>query len=136
MPLTNDRPIKRRDGVQYNDPVAADTVIYTGALACLDASGNAVPGATATDLTARGVCEERADNTGGAAGDISAPIRAGVFNFKNSAGADEITRANIGSDAFIVDDETVALTDGTSTRSVAGEIVGLDDAGVWVRVGV
>lgn len=136
MALTNDRLIKRRDGVQFNDPVAADAVIYTGGLLCLDASGNAVPGGTATDLTARGVCEERADNTGGAAGDISAPSRAGVFNFKNSAGADEITRANIGDDAYIVDDETVAATDGTSTRSVAGEIVDVDSNGVWVKIGL
>lgn len=135
MPLTNDRPTKRRDGVQHNDPVAADTVIYTGALACLDASGNAVPGATATDLTARGVCEERADNSGGAAGDISAPIRAGVFNFKNSTGADEIDRTHIRSDAYIVDDETVAATSDTDSRSVAGEIVQVDGDGVWVRVG-
>ena len=35
---------------------------------------------------------------------------------------------------YIVDDNTVALTDGTSTRSRAGIIEGVDtDGGVWVR---
>ena len=136
MALSNDRMIKRRDGVQFNDPVAAATVLYTGALACLDASGNAVPGSTSTTLTARGVVEERVDNSGGAAGDKTVRIRSGVYNFKNSAGADEIDRTHIGDTVYIVDDETVAATDGTSTRSAAGICVDIDSDGVWVDVGV
>jgi hypothetical protein len=31
-----------------------------------------------------------------------------------------------------VDDETVAATNGGSTRSAAGTVVGIDDDGVWV----
>ena len=34
---------------------------------------------------------------------------------------------------YIVDDETVAKTDGTATRSAAGKVVGLDSDGVWVE---
>ena len=59
-------------------------------------------------------------------------ILKGVFPFKNSAAADEITNAEIGSDCYIVDDETVAKTDGTGTRSVAGKVFLVDDYGVWV----
>ena len=38
--------------------------------------------------------------------------------------------------AYIVDDQTVAKTNGSSTRSAAGTIVDVDAQGVWVRVGI
>ncbi|MEO1818634.1 hypothetical protein [Pseudomonas sp.] len=134
MALTADRNTKRRDGVLYSDPVAAATRIFAGSIVCLDASGNAVPGSTATTLTARGVAQEQVDNRDGAAGDLRIETRRGVFPFANSASTDEITRADIGNSAYIVDDETVAKTDGTSTRSVAGVIRDVDDSGVWVEI--
>lgn len=134
MALTADRMIKRRDAVQFQDPVAAATTIFTGALVCLNAAGFAVPGATATGLVARGVCEEQVANPG-SAGDEVVNTRAGCFNFRNSADADEITRAHIGDVAYIVDDETVAATDGTASRSAAGRIADVNDDGVWVEVG-
>lgn len=133
--LAKDRNTARRNGDQYSDPVAASVLIYEGALVCLDASGNATPGATATTLVARGVAESRADNSDGSAGDIQVSSRAGVFRFANSAAADEITRAEIGDTAYIVDDQTVAKTDGTSTRSAAGTVMDVDSVGVWVKVG-
>ena len=133
MALTTERHTTRHDGTRYSDPVAADTKIFAGALVVLNAAGDAAPGSTATGLTARGVAAATADNTGGAAGDIAVDVRKGVFRFNNSAGADEITRAEIGDDCYIVDDETVAKTDGSISRSVAGEIVDVDSIGVWVR---
>ncbi|MCY1266027.1 hypothetical protein D9M68_325520 [compost metagenome] len=54
MALTKDRNTPRRDGVQFNDPVAAGVKIYAGSLACLDASGNAVPGADEVAVMAKG----------------------------------------------------------------------------------
>lgn len=134
MALTKDRNTLRRDGVQFNDPVAASTRIFAGSLMCLDASGNAVPGSTATTLTARGVAQEQVDNSAGAAGDLRIESRRGVFPFANSAAADEITRADIGANAYIVDDQTVAKTDGTATRSVAGVIRDVDSDGVWIEI--
>lgn len=132
--LTKDRNTVRRDGVQFSDPVAAATRIFAGSLVCLNAAGNAVPGSTATTLKARGVAQEQVDNSAGAAGDLRIEIRRGVFPFANSAAADEITRADIGASAYIVDDQTVAKTDGTSTRSVAGTIRDVDSDGVWVEI--
>lgn len=133
--LATDRNTRRRSGVLFSDPVAAATTIFEGALVCLNAAGNAVPGSTATTLIARGVACARVDNSAGAAGDKLVESEAGVFQFANSAAADEITRAEIGDTAYIVDDQTVAKTDGTSTRSAAGKIVDVDAAGVWVQVG-
>lgn len=132
--LTKDRNTVRRDGVQYSDPVAASTRIYAGALVCLNASGNAVPGSVSTTLKARGVAQEQVDNSSGAAGDKRVETRRGVFPFANSASTDEITRADIGNSAYIVDDQTVAKTHATNTRSVAGVIRDVDSDGVWVEI--
>lgn len=132
--LTKDRNTARRDGVQFNDPVAASTRIFAGALVCLNAAGFAVPASTSATLKARGRAEEQVDNRDGAAGALRIETRRGVFPFANSAAADEITRADIGNECFIVDDQTVAKTSATDTRSVAGIIRDLDDAGVWVEI--
>jgi len=132
--LTQDRNTPRRDGVQFNDPVAASTRIFAGSLVCLNAAGDAVPGSTSTTLTARGLAHAHVDNRDGAAGAQSIESRRGTFQFANSASTDEITRADIGELAYIVDDQTVAKTDATSTRSVAGTIADVDSAGVWVTI--
>jgi len=129
--LTEDRPTPQRSGVDFVDPVAAAATIYAGALVVLDASGNAAPGSTATGLKARGVALERSDNSAGAAGAQVVRSRAGVFRFATA----DITRANIGGTAYIVDDQTVAATDGTATRSAAGTVVDVDASGVWIRIG-
>lgn len=134
--LAADRLIKRKDGVCYADPVAASTRIYAGALVCINSAGFAVPGSVSTTLKVRGVCQEQADNSAGIAGDISVETRKGVYNFKNSTSTDLIARADIGADCYIVDDQTVAKTSGTSTRSIAGKVDDVDSDGVWVRIGV
>ncbi|WP_119167105.1 hypothetical protein [Algihabitans albus] len=113
-------------------PAAAGVVLHAGALAALDAAGNVTPGATATTLKGLGRVEAAVDNGGGSAGAVTAKVRRGVFRFANSAGADEIGNADIGEDCFIVDDQTVAITNGTNTRSRAGRVWAVDAQGVWV----
>ncbi|KZX92309.1 hypothetical protein A3718_12120 [Erythrobacter sp. HI0019] len=132
MALSADRNTPRKEGDLRRFPVAAATKIFAGALVCLDAAGNATPGAVATTLTAVGRAEAQADNTGGSAGDVAVDVRKGTFRYANSAAADEISREDIGSTAYVVDDETVALTNGTSTRSAAGTIYDVDAQGVWI----
>ena len=131
--LTKDRNTPRRDGGTLVLPVAADTAIFAGALVARDASGNATPGAAATTLRGIGRAEALADNTDGGAGDIAVEVRKGVFRFANSASADQIARAEIGTNCYIVDDQTVAKTDGTGARSVAGKVFDVDSDGVWVK---
>ena len=130
--LTQDRNTSRRDGNQVEPPVAATTRIYGGSIVCVNAAGYAVPGSTATTLKAVGVSEHRADNTGGAAGAIRVRCRKGPHRFANSAAADAIALTDVGGDCYIVDDQTVAKTNGTNTRSVAGKVFDVDDDGVWV----
>lgn len=131
--LAGDRNTPEKEGKMFEFPVAAATLIYAGALVCLDASGDVVPGATATTLVALGRADERVDNSAGAAGDKTVKARKGVFRFVN-LGADLVTAAEIGDDCYIVDDQTVAKTDGTATRSIAGKVVDVDAQGVWVKI--
>lgn len=128
--LIQDRTTARRAGNQYSDLLAANTVIYAGAMYALDDTGNAKP-ATADGGRARAVAQARADQ---ARGDEFVHGETGVFLFGNSAADKEITRADIGKNAFIADDQTVAKTGNAS--AIAGVVVDVDDDGVWVRVGV
>jgi len=134
--LTADRntPTRKSDLIEL--PAAAAKKFFAGALVALDANGRATPGATTTTLRGLGRCEAAVDNSAGAAGDVTVKIRRGGFRWNNSASGDLITAADIGTDCYIVDDQTVAKTNGTSTRSVAGKIVDVDALGVWVRSGL
>lgn len=131
---TADRNTPRRAGTNFAFPVKAATKIYAGTLVTLEA-GLAVPGKTAVGLVAVGIAEETVDNLAGANGAVTVPVRRGdVWRFDNSAAADQITLADVGKDAYIVDDQTVAKTSATDTRSVAGTIRDVDAGGVWVAL--
>ncbi|MEM6381657.1 MAG: hypothetical protein AAF739_03215 [Pseudomonadota bacterium] len=131
-PLTTDRDTKERSRDRRTLPVKAATSIYAGAMVAVGADDFAVPMSTATTLRGVGRAERAVDNSAGADGDLSLDVGAGCYRFENSAGADEITAADIGQPCYGVDDQTVALTDGSSTRSVAGTIFDVDAQGVWV----
>ncbi|MBL4832234.1 MAG: hypothetical protein JKY55_20445 [Aliivibrio sp.] len=131
MALTNDRPTPRRANIDNNDPVAAAKKIFAGAIVMLDVLGNATPGVTATGLIARGVAQENVNNATGAAGAVTVKSMKGCFRFKNDG---SVTRTDISKTAFVVDDETVANTNGTNTRSALGIITDVDAIGVWVAL--
>lgn len=132
MALAADRDTKHRDGLTVGHPVKGATVLYAGALVCLNAAGWAVPAATATTLKAVGRAEAQVNNAGADGAEI-VTVKRGCFQFANS-GADPIDRTHIGGIAYIVDDETVAATNGSSSRSAAGKIIDLDAVGVWVEI--
>jgi len=133
--LTADRNTTSREGSDFEFPVAATTKIYAGAIVGFNAGAAvATKGVTSTTFKSAGVAVEQADNSAGGAGDIRVKVRRGCFRFANSAAGDLITLADIGSDCYVVDDQTVAKTNGTSTRSVAGKVRDVDAAGVWVEL--
>ncbi|MEM6849428.1 MAG: hypothetical protein AAF580_15405, partial [Pseudomonadota bacterium] len=108
-------------------------VIFQGAIVMRNmADGLLAQGSTATGMVAVGMAKDNVDNATGPDGALPVVYKQGRFQFANSAGADEITAANIGDMAWIVDDQTVALTSGTNTRSPAGTIEHVDAQGVWV----
>lgn len=133
MSLTQDRDTKERKGDFMSVGVKGAALIYAGALTCIsNASGYAVPGSTATTLICVGRAEAQADNSDGADGAIEVRVRRGVFRWDNSTSGDLITLEHVGTDCYIVDDHTVAHTNGSNTRSVAGKVFDVDAEGVWV----
>jgi len=134
MPATTaERNTPRRDATHVDLPVAGNVRLLAGTIAMVNASGFAEPGATATARRGVGVVEVTADNVGGAAGAISVRVRRGCFALDNSAAADLVTRGDIGAIVHIVDNQTVARTDGTGTRSPAGVLRDVNERGVWVQ---
>ena len=130
---TADRTTVQRANSEFSFPVAAATRLFAGTIVCINASNVAVRGSAATGLRAVGVAIEHADNTAGAAGDVRVKVRRGLWQFGNSASTDQITLADCGQQCWIVDDNTVAKTSDTNTRSVAGIVRDVDAAGVWVE---
>ena len=128
--LTHDRNTPEREANFLVLPMAAGVTIYAGSLVAVNASGLAVPGSTATGLTAAGRAEEYKVNSG-ADGAEFITVRRGVFKFLNAA-ADAVTLPL--STCYIVDDQTVAATNGTNTRSIAGKALAIDTDGVWVDI--
>jgi hypothetical protein len=135
MALAKDRLILERAGCDLVAKGAQAKTFFAGAIVCISALGFATPGATALGLKAIGRCEEFADNALGNDGDVDVKVKRGIFRYDNSADADAITDADIESVCYIVDDCTVAKTNGGGTRSVAGRIMDVDSAGVWVALG-
>lgn len=130
--LSTGRRTPMRAGDIVSHPLAASVTVHQGGIGCLDAAGHLAPGSTGVGLKCVGVIADSVSNAGGAAGAVAADVRRdGAWRFDNH-GADTITRAHIGGAAYIVDDQTVASTNGANTRSVAGVIIDVDADGVWI----
>ncbi|MCF1744628.1 hypothetical protein [Paradevosia shaoguanensis] len=129
--LTQGRNTPRVSGDIKRLGVATGVTIFEGAIVMRTATGFGTKGQTALNLVGVGMAMNRAI---GGASDGAEPIdvRVGIFRFANSAAADAITIADIGKPAYAVDDQTVAKTNGTNTRSIAGFIYDVDDLGVLV----
>lgn len=138
--LTGDKSARRYGESQFSGlqgyGVKTNVKILKGALVVKDSSGYATNASTATGLITLGVAREKVDNTGGASGALPVCVDVGEFEFENSAAGDAIALTEIGSDCYIVDNQTVAKTDGTGTRSRAGKIINVVGGKVVVRVGV
>ena len=134
MALSKNRNTPYRHNTNRSYPLAASAVVFAGGIVAMAASGFVAAGSTATGLVAVGVATHYQDNTTGDAGDQHVNVKVGCFAFDNSAEADEITAADVGKPCYLVDDHTVAKTDGEAARSLAGIIDSVDDFGVWVAI--
>lgn len=132
--LVADRNTPSRDNREYSFGVAAATKLFAGSIACLNASGFLTKGAVATTLKTVGVVQETVDNTAGANAAVLGKVRRGCHKFANSASGDLIVDTDWGASCYVVDDQTVAKTNGSSTRSIAGIVRKVDADGVWVEI--
>ncbi|MDB5432420.1 MAG: hypothetical protein JWP35_3536 [Caulobacter sp.] len=143
--LSTPRTIVERDGRSSVLGIKAGVAVLQTAL-LMQVGGFLRParvgqGATTTDkandaATCRVVGVASETVTGGATdGEVSTTVRAGIYNFVNSAGIDALTDADVGSVCFVVDDQTVARTSAGGIRPPVGLIDDVDAEGVWVKVG-
>ncbi|MFG1466630.1 hypothetical protein V5F77_27800 [Xanthobacter sp. DSM 24535] len=131
--LIQGRDTPSRTGRDFVILAAASKIFYAGGILCVStATGYGTPGATATTLRALGRIK-RTVTSPATDGLVSVEYERGTFRFSNSATTDLITRADIGVTAYLVDDQTVAKTNGSNTRSAAGVIRDVDDLGVWIE---
>lgn len=133
MTATNqDRNTPHKAGELIGVPVAAGVAIKAGTLVAANAAGFATPGATSPTLAYLGMADDSVDNTNGGDGAVVVPVRRGrAFKWANDS-ADPVTQASLGRPCYIVDNQTVAKTHGTNTRSQAGIVLGVEADGVWV----
>lgn len=131
--LTTGRNTSMRLGDHRVEPMAAAVKVFMGAIVMRNAAGYVTKGATATGCIGVGRASDTFDNSAGAAGDLRCEYRTGIFGFANLA-ADLVTQADVGKLCYIADDQTVAKTDGTATRSPAGYVDGIEGSTVWVRL--
>lgn len=130
-------------------PVKANATLYVGGIVCVDASGYAVPAAVSTTLRAVGVLQTTGGLgipgpalLGGAVnGTVTAPVTSGAAFKVDNDPLDPISQADVMKSCYLTDNQTVCRTSGGSTKSVAGQVVGVDGpdddggAGVWVAFG-
>lgn len=129
--LTADRNTLEQSGPDRVGLLGASQAIFIGSILMRNASGHLIKGATAIGAFGAGRAEDRGAST--TAGVTAQRFREGTFRFANSSAGDLIVTADIGALCYIVDDQTVAKTNGTATRSPAGTIVAVDALGVWVK---
>ncbi|MDX1301193.1 hypothetical protein [Photobacterium sp.] len=123
----------KRTGTRRDYPVKGGQYIAGNAVVML-AAGLAVgfASAAATDICA-GVSNLGVDNTAGFDGETRIGVEVGEHKFLNSG---DIANADVGADAFFVDERTLSMSSATNTRPKAGVITQIDDDGVWVSLGI
>lgn len=119
-------------GNRIEHPAAAGVLIYEGGIVARDAAGNLTKGQTAVGLVGVGIATHRCDNSNGVAGAVRCRVAVETAILANDSG-DAVTAADIGKVCYLVDDQTVAKTHATNTRSPAGIVADVTPAGVAVR---
>ena len=131
--LTKDRNTYHRVGDFRSGPMKADETTFAGGILLRLSDGYLAKGQVIAGAVGVGIAERAVLTAGDTDGAVSVEFRPGSHLMQNSAGGDAVTLANIGAVCYAVDDQTVALTDASGTRSVAGFVEDIEGSRVWVR---
>lgn len=113
--------------------VAADAVIYLGAILAHAADGYVQPATDTAALAIAGIAASTADATGLASGAVEVVVQRGhVERIAHSA----LTIADIGKNVVVSDDATVTDTAAATNDLKVGTLVGFEDGDALVLVGV
>ncbi|MCL2829993.1 MAG: hypothetical protein FWD77_04545 [Betaproteobacteria bacterium] len=131
--MTSDRNTPYVEGAQVVLPVKGGKRIFGGAMVAVLAGLAQAVGEDMAGAVVVGRADSHADNRMGVDGGVFVSVRTDkAFCWANSA-ADPVGAAELFHAVYAEDDETVAKTDGSGSRPVAGTVVKINRAGVWVR---
>jgi predicted RecA/RadA family phage recombinase len=117
--LTDNKEVIEKNRRLLSLKVGASANIFKGAICKIKADGYMAPMAAEASAFMAGIAYEVGNNSNGADGDIECRVlREGVFQMV-TAGA---SQADLGSDVFASDDQTVSTTQGANEIKV-GKIV-------------
>ena len=116
--------------------IAASTTVYGGSI-CLTNSAGAVKNASSpasTDICWGLVAVQTSNpstaaQTSGIVQDIFGnpfEVQTGTFYLQGGTAGDALTQANVGGVVYVIDEQTVGATNGSSTRPVAGILMNID----------
>lgn len=137
MAATTTSVVRNRQEPGRNiQPVAASTKILAGVITHYNSSKYIVEGTDTAGEVFAGVSIEEIDNSDGANGDYSVTLyENGDFEFTLSEG--DAVQADIGTEVYTVDNQTVARAATTTNDIAVGYIVGIISATiVRVRISV
>jgi hypothetical protein len=119
----------------YPIKAAANQVFKKGSIVAVNTSdGFAYVGAVGTTLKVVGVAAYALNTTGLASGDRQVVVTPGTIGFFTSGTSGDLIEENDRLlTCYLIDDDTVGLTNGGSTRSVAGKIFDVTSEGVVVQ---
>jgi hypothetical protein len=127
--LTAERDTYQRLNQYTSLTVASNSIIYAGALVCVDSNGLAVAAADSAGYAVVGRAEATVDNRGVLySATKTIKVARGTFHWANG---DVIAVADIGKIVYVTDDQTVNKTGG-GQNIIAGTVVDVDSSGVWV----
>lgn len=118
----------------YPGPLAGSTTVYGGSICLTNSSGQVKNAASpaSTDLC-WGLVHAQAVNATANAWNTPLDttgepfqVDTGSFYLNGGTGADTLAQSNIGQTVYVVDEQTVGLTNGSGTRPVAGVLVNID----------
>lgn len=137
MALTQDVHAERygsADNDPYNLPLAASTTVYRGSIALTSIVSNVAYLKNASSPSSTDICwgiigqaGPESVNTGPGivngstvAGVVTVDVETGTFFLASGTGADQLSASSYGSTVYVINETTVGLTSGGSTRPVAG----------------
>jgi len=132
--LTDDKRTIWRNGSALAVAVAANAVIYQGAMVQRNAAGYAVPATATAANVMMGIADSTVDNTGGANGDIDVALTRNRIVLLVNDGTNPVTIAHRMLDCYVVDDQTVSSSHAVNTRPVAGKLIDVTPEGAWVLI--
>lgn len=115
-------------------PVAANAIIFAGALVAINTSGYLVPASAVVTQKVVGIACTELNTTGLADGAKELEVDHGIVLLGNSSAGEALTKANVEDSCYVADDQTVSRTDDGGTRPLAGKVHIVDARGVYVRL--